>query len=347
MRWRSTRIGLLLLMVGSLVLFAPDQSPLAQNPSENSIQSPTSQSSPPQDDVVRVETDLVTTLFTALDKNRRFVNTLRAEDVRIKEDGVVQEIAFFERETERPLTFVVLVDTSASQEDTLPMLKSAAKLFVKSVLRPEKDSVAVVSFNGRPKVEFGLSNNPAQTLEAIDRVRVELPTDGCEDITTVLDDPRCWTSIWDSVISSVGGLLTTKRKGTRRAIILLSDGDDTSSRATRDEAIASSVRGDVVIYGIGIGDPEKYRLDKSALRKLAERTGGRAFFPKEGTELSGAFAEIESEMRSQYVIAYTPSNRSKNGTYRKLKIEITNPALRKRKLELLHRPGYYAVRQTH
>ena len=339
---RSVRVSIVLLLLASFLLTARDQSLLAQSPTGNQIQSQPIGGSHPQDDVVRVETDLVTTLFTALDKERRFVNTLRAEDVRIREDGVVQEISFFERETERPLTFVVLVDTSASQERTLPMLKSAANLFVKAVLRPEKDSVAVVSFDGRPKVEFGLSNSPTQTMQAIDRVIIDLPQNGCEDMIAVQEEPRCWTSIWDSVIASVNGLLATTRKATRRAIILLSDGDDTSSTATRGEAIAAAVRGDVVIYGIGIGDPEKYRLDKSALRKLAERTGGRAFFPKENTELTGAFTEIESEMRSQYVIAYTPSNRTRDGSYRKLKIEITNSELRKKKLELLHRPGYYA-----
>jgi VWFA-related protein len=124
--------------------------------------------------------------------------------------------------------------------------------------------------------------------------------------------------------------------------VVLTDGDDTSSKATRDEATQTAVRNDVVIYGIGIGDPDKYRLDKGALKKLAEKTGGAAFFPREQAELTAAFKRIEEEMRSQYVIAYVPTNRARDGTFRKLKIEVVNPELRRRKLTLVHRQGYYA-----
>ena len=308
--------------------------------SQSSTQEPTAVA---QDDVLRVETDLVTTLFTALDNNRRFVTTLRAEDVRILEDGKQQNVSLFERETDRPLIMVVLVDTSRSQERTLPDEKRAAKLFIDSVLRPEKDVVAIVSFTGKPKVESGgLTNNPGVINRAIDQMTVEFPPEGCEEQVSPDVDPRCWSGIWDAAVGSVNGLLSAGRKGSRRVIVLLTDGDDTSSRATRDEAIQTSVRNDVVIYGIGIGDPELYHIEKGALTKLAEKTGGRAFFPRENSELSAAFNQIQEEMRSQYVIAYVPTNRTRDGSYRKLKIEVVNPELRRQKLSLIHRQGYYA-----
>ena len=295
-----------------------------------------------QDDVLRVETDLVTTLFTALDSDRRFVTSLRAEDVRILEDGEQQEISLFERETDRPLTMIVLVDTSRSQERTLPQEKIAAKAFIDAVLRPEKDFVAVVSFTARPKVEASLTNDPVVLKRAVDRMEVEFPPNGCEEGVSPEEDPRCWTGLWDSVVSTVQAMLASSRKGGRRVIVVLTDGDDSSSRATRDEAIQTAVRNDVVIYGIGIGDPELYRIEKKPLTRLSEKTGGRAYFPRESTELSSAFSQIQEEMRSQYVLAYVPKNRTRDGAYRKLKIEITNQDLKRRKLTLVHRQGYYA-----
>jgi VWFA-related protein len=296
----------------------------------------------PQDDVVRVETDLVTTLFTALDSDRRFITNLRAEDVRILENGEAQEISLFERETDRPLTMVILVDTSRSQERTLPQEKIAAKSFIDAVLRPEKDFVAVVSFTARPKVESSLTNDPAVLKRAVEQMEVEFPPNGCESDVSPEEDPRCWTGLWDSIVSTVRAMLASSRKGGRRVIVVLTDGDDSSSRATRDEAIQTAVRNDVVIYGIGIGDPELYRIEKKPLARLTEKTGGRVYFPREQTELLSAFNQIQEEMRSQYVIAYVPKNRERDGAYRKLKIEITNPDLKRRKLTLVHRQGYYA-----
>ena len=296
----------------------------------------------PDDDVVRVETDLVTTLFTAVDKERRFITTLRQEDLRIKENGVEQEITLFERETDRPLSIVVLVDTSKSQENTLPDEKRAAKKFIDAVVRPDKDQVAVVSFDGRPHLEAPPSNDVVSIKAAIDKIEVKLPPEGCSADVSVLEDSRCYTSIWDSVIATANQLLSRTNKRTRRVIILLTDGDDSSSQADRADAIKAAISNDVAVYGIGVGDPELYKIERGALSKLTERTGGRAFFPKQDRELSDAFAQIQEEMRSQYVVAYTPKKRDRDGSYRKIKLEVITPELRQRKLQLLHRQGYYA-----
>lgn len=313
--------------------------PLKKSVPQKPQPSPTPQS---DSDVVRVETDLVTELFTAIDKDRRFVTTLRSEDIRVTEDGVDQSVLLFEHETDRPLTMVVLVDTSRSQERTLPIEKSAAQKFVDSVVRPSTDHVAVVSFTGRPRIESPLTGDPKTIAASIARLEVEFPPGGCDPTLSVDEDPRCYTSIWDSVAASSVRLLGPTGKGFRRAIILLTDGDDTSSRLQRDQAIEVAVKEDVVVYGIGIGDPDLYKLNKGSLTKLAEKTGGRAFFPKTDVDLTKAFAQIQEELRSQYVIGYSPTNRAQDGTYRKVDIQVINPELRKRKLRLLHRQGYYA-----
>ena len=298
-------------------------------------------------DVIRVDTDLVNTVFTAVDQDRHFVTTLQASDLRVLENQTPQEISLFERETNRPLTLVILVDTSKSQERTLPDEKRAAKAFLSSVMRPEIDKVAIVSFTGKPDVQQELTDNLPKLNRAIDRLKVELPPNNpeCEEIGTPQEDPLCWTSIWDSVWASTNEVLAKAPEKSRRAIVLLSDGDDTASTIKRQESIDSALRNSVAVYSIGIGDPQFYRMEKDSLEKLSNRTGGRAFFPGSELELQRAFTQIQEELRSQYVVAYSPKNKARDGGRREVKLEIVNPELRKQKLQLLYRQNYYAPKQ--
>ena len=314
---------------------------------------PAAKPTPPPDpadadtEVIRVDTDLVNTVFTAVDQDRHFVTTLRASDVRVLENQTPQEISLFERETNRPLTIVILVDTSKSQERTLPDEKRAAKAFLSSVMRPAIDKVAVVSFTGAPNVQQDLTDSLPKLARAIDRLKVELPADNpeCENVKTPQEDPLCWTSIWDSVWASANEVLAKAPENSRRAIVLLSDGDDTASTIKRQQSIDSAVRNNVAVYSIGIGDPEFYKIEKDSLEKLSNRTGGRAFFPASEPELQRAFAQIQEELRSQYVVAYSPRNKARDGARRDVKLEIVNPELRKQKLQLLYRQNYYAPKQ--
>jgi VWFA-related protein len=128
----------------------------------------------------------------------------------------------------------------------------------------------------------------------------------------------------------------------RRAIILLTDGRDYTSRLSRREAINRALDAETVIYAIGIGDKKYGGVDQGELNAVANATGGRAFFPKRDTDLGEAFAQIEQELRSQYLIAYSPANKKRDGSYRQMRVEITNPDLQKEQLQLRHRPGYFA-----
>jgi Ca-activated chloride channel homolog len=301
----------------------------------------------PEFEVVRVETNLVNTVFTAVDRERHFVTTIRANDLRIYENDVPQAITLFERETDRPLALVILVDTSKSQERTLPDEKKAAKAFIRSVVRADKDKVSVVSFTGVPRIEQQLTENVSRLNQAIDQLRVELPPNNpnCDEEKPVQEDPLCWTSIWDSVWESAGEVLAGGGENLRRAVILLSDGDDTSSTIKRQDAIDAAIKNTVAVYSIGIGDPELYNVEQDSLRKISDRTGGRAFFPRDDVELGRAFAQIQEELRSQYVIAYSPQNKLRDGSHRRIKLEIVNPELRKKKLQLIYRQGYYAPKE--
>lgn len=330
----------------SRVVGAPPAAP-RQSPTP-----PPTQPSEPEAEVVRVETNLVNTLFTAIDKDRHFITSLRQEDVHIFENDVAQPISLFERETDRPLSLAVLVDTSESQRGVLPDEKDAAVAFIDSVIRPDKDRAAVVSFTGVPKVEQVLTNDLAKLRQGIGRVRIELSAENerrlaaGEDPLPKEQDPTGYTGIWDAMWMTIDDLLSKAPEGTRRAIILLSDGDDTSSTIKKQDVIDFAVRSDVVIYSIGIRDanfPEG-KLDSGALRKVSDRTGGRAFFPTQPGELPAAFSQIDQELRSQYLVGYSPTNKSRDGSYRRIRMNVVNPELLKNKTQLLYRQGYYAKR---
>jgi VWFA-related protein len=318
------------------------------SPTETPTPTPTPSPTPAEvEEVERIDTDLTSVLLSATDKKRRFINTLRAEDVRVLEDGVEQRISSFERETDAPLSLVLLVDTSASQEMVLKQEQEAASAFVRSVLRPARDTAAVLSFTGITRLELTPTADTSLLLRAIDSLKVRMTNKSPE----CLDDDaphevqlRCRTGVWDAVVLSVREVLSKTPERTRRAVILLSDGDDTSSRVRLYQAAEYAVRHNTVVYSIGIRDKD-FRggeMRRDFLQALSDQTGGRAFFPKKPADLAGVFAQIEQELRSQYLITYTPTNRARDGSFRKLQLEITDPQLKKQNLRLLYRQGYYA-----
>jgi Ca-activated chloride channel family protein len=303
-----------------------------------------------QDDVIRVDTDITNLPFTAMDKERRFVTTLKAEDVRVLEDGVAQQLFTFQRETDRPLAIAFLIDVSRSQEDTLPEEKAAARLFIEKVIHSDRDLVAIVPFTGLAYLEQGMTRDLLSVYSVLQRVEVAVPAylGAGRPLTGIPTGPGLLappdegtTAIWDAVALTSANVLDRTPGLRRRAIILLSDGLDTASRLMQKESINRALAAETVIYAIGIGS-KRDGVDRAALRDLAQRTGGRAFFPDKKLDLNAVFAEIERELRTQYLLAYSSTNKKRDGAYRKITVEIVNPELRKEKLEIRHRPGYYA-----
>jgi Ca-activated chloride channel family protein len=315
-----------------------------KTPAPRPVPSGLNRASAEEDDVLRVDTELANILLTVIDKNQRFITTLRREDVRVLEDNVSQDVSIFQRETDLPLTLAILIDTSRSQERTLPDEKIAALTFIDSVLRPDRDQAAIISFTGEAVLQQPLTNEVEKLRGAVESVVVGVPPDNpdCEGNISFEREPRCYTGVWDALWVTTDEVLSQTPESTRRAIILLSDGDDTSSMTKRQEAIDFAVKNNIVIYAIGIGDEEEYEIADDALRKVSEKTGGRAFFPKDKQALEAAFGQIQQELRSQYLIAYRPANTRHDGSFRQVRIEIVNPELRKQKLRLLYRQGYYA-----
>lgn len=304
-----------------------------------------------QDDVVRVESDITNLPFTAMDKQHRFVTTLRAEDVRVLEDGVPQKLFTFQQETDRALAIAFLIDVSGSQEVTLPDEKAAARLFIENVIKSNRDQVAIVPFTGLAYLEQEMTRDVLSVYRVLQRVDIAVPAylGSGRPLTGIPTGPRLeappeegTTAIWDAVALTSSNVLTKTPGLRRRAIILLTDGIDTTSRLSAKEAVNRALAAETVIYAIGIGDNKYEVVDRGALRELAERTGGRAFFPDKKFDVNSAFAEIERELRTQYLIAYSSTNKKRDGAYRKITIELTNPDLRRQKIELRHRPGYFA-----
>ena len=380
---RLTRVALVLLLLVSLVSSpalvtsgrAQEKSsqPDANRPRSVSEQvsqtdqtvQPTPEPTPPgkdvetvgDDEVLRVETDLTNVLFTAFDKKtKRFVTTLRQQDIRILEDGVPQEIFTFQQQTDIPLSLAILVDTSGSQERTLPDEKEAARAFVDSVIRPEKDEAAVISFTGEATLEQGLTGNITRVRRALDKIEFDPPSGwlgggivvgGTPPISGTNNALAGSTAIWDALWVTADEVLAEASQGTRRAIILVTDGVDTSSRLKMQEAVDSAIKADAIIYSIGIGDSYMFDgVNEGALRKVSERTGGRAYFPKDESELRDAFAQIQRDLREQYLIAYSPTNKQRDGSFRKIQIDIINPEIGKQSLRLNYRQGYFAKSAT-
>src|SRR5712692_10606763 len=364
---RELRCGLfeLLIVATAAAVFVAGSRAQNTEPQNNNrprrAESPASAPTPPQkpedeitlrsDEVVRVETNLTNILFTASDKQKRFVSNLRREDIRILEDGVPQEIFTFQPNADLPLSLAILIDTSGSEERTLPEEKAAARSFLEAVVRANKDEAAIVSFTGEVTLEQGLTGNIGRLRRAIDQVEFVPPSGyigggvvvgGTPPISGTQQALAGSTAIWDAIWATSNELLSDAAEHTRRAIILLTDGDDTISQVRMQEAINRALKADALIYAIGIGDRYQFSINEGALKKITEGTGGRAYFPRNERELRDSFAQIERELREQYLIAYSPSNKTRDGSYRRVAIEITNPELRKDNLRLTYRPGYFA-----
>ena len=301
-------------------------------------------------EVIKVDTEVVNVLFTAQDRNRRLLLNLKPEDVRILENGQDQPVTAFSRQVDLPLSLAILIDTSASQERTLPEEKSAAISFIESVVRPSKDEVAVVSFTGESTLEQGMTNNLDRLRRAVNQVQFVPPSGyigggvvvGTPPISGRNQATQGSTAIWDSIWVTSEEVLGPAPEKTRRAIILLTDGVNTYGQKKLDDAVQAAQRAEAVIYSIGIGDNFYNGVNEGVLKKISENTGGRAYFPRDEIELRQAFKQIQEEMRSQNLLAYEPSNQNLDGSYRKIEIQLVNPELVKQKVRITHRQGYFA-----
>src|SRR6267143_1802312 len=209
------------------------------------------------------QTNEANILLTAVDKDGRFVNSMRVEDLRVLQDGVPQKVDGLQKISDRSLSLAILIDTSASQERVLPGQRLAANSFLDSVIRPDRDHVAIATFTGTLTIEQNLTNDLPTLRRAIARA-VFVPPPGYVRGGLIVGPPppvsrtpgvsALGTAVWDVVIDACANVLSQSPRETRRAIIVLTDGQDTTSRNRMSAAVDRAVRDDLAIYGIGIGD---------------------------------------------------------------------------------------------
>jgi Ca-activated chloride channel homolog len=292
---------------------------------------------PPDNDPIELSTDVVNVLFSVTDPQNRFVPDVGEADVIVSEAGVRQQVFSFAKQTNLPLAVAVLVDVSSSQEYTFADEKRAAQAFLQGVLRPRKDTAAIVKFREDTSWVQGMTNRLERVYEAFNRLEWESRTTAGSRFGA--------TAFYDAVAVTATELFPkpatdpTPETMVRRAIIVLTDGDDNASDRTLQQAIDDAIRSDVIVYTVGIGD--RYRstaVKRDVLETLARQTGGRAYFPESYTDLRAAFKQIDEELRSQYVIAYEPSNTARDGTFREISVTIPG----RQDVRVYHRKGYYA-----
>ncbi|MCS6951755.1 MAG: VWA domain-containing protein [Bryobacterales bacterium] len=290
------------------------------------------------------EVEVVNILCSVRDKNGALVPNLTRDDFIVVEEGERQQIRYFTRETDVPLTLGLLVDVSPSQERLLEIERRAAAQFFESVLRP-KDLAFLISFGAEVELLQDLTSSVELLRAGLDRLRLSGAVGGLHPgPVPTIHQPRS-TALFDAVYLAAREKL--EREVGRKAIVLITDGVDVGSRVKLEEAIEAAQKADAIIYAIYYVDPEAYSRrgffrfpSDGDLKRMAEETGGRVFRVSKKRTLQHIFDELQEEMRSQYAIGYTPTNPAKDGSFRRIEVRTV-----KKGLKVQARKGYYALRR--
>jgi len=264
-----------------------------------------------------VDVTAVQVTVTVTDGRGRFVSGLRRDQFKVFEDDVPQRIESFAAENV-PLELVAAIDISGSMRTSVPTLKDAVKEFLASV--PSRDNVTLFGFNDNIFPLTRRSKDPAARLAAVDRL-------------------AAWggTALYDVIIR---GLETLDRLTGRKALVVFTDGEDQGSHATRDATVRKLEESDATMYMIGQGERAEAADLRDLMMRLARLSGGRAFFPARIEELRDVFQMVIEDLSNQYLLSYVPTNAERDGTWRAIRIELSDSSLRIRARE-----GYRAKSQ--
>ena len=281
----------------------------------------------PDDSLTTLKTTVneVRVVFTVTDRHGRYIKDLKSNDFKVIDDAKPAELRSFRSETDLPLQVGLLVDASNSVRDRFKFEQDAAIEFLNSIIRPKYDKAFVVGFDATPEVTQDF-------------------TDSTENLSSGVRMLRAGggTAMYDALYFACRDkLLKQAQTGpVRRAIILLSDGEDNLSHVTREEAIEMAERAEVIVYTISTNISGTKGSGDKVLERIAEATGGRSFFPFQMREMSDAFVSIQEELRSQYAIGYKPANFVADGHFRTIEILAQEKGLKVRT-----KKGYYAPKQ--
>lgn len=296
---------------------------------------------------IKIDVDVVNILTSVRDKRGALIPSLQKEDFIILEDGKPQTIKYFTKETDLPLTIGLLVDVSGSQRNLIDIERSAASQFFRDVLR-KKDLAFLISFGEENELLQDYTGSARLLTEGLSQLRVSSGVGGIHPgPVPTMGGPR-GTVLYDAIFLAADEKL--KGEVGRKVIVVITDGVDEGSRLTRNQAIEAAQKSDTVIYSIDYSDPRAYGsfggfggggMGESELRKMSDETGGRVYKVDRRHSLDEVFKELQDEMRSQYSIAYTPTNEVKDGGYRHLEVRLAN-----KELKAQARKGYYAIKSA-
>ena len=275
---------------------------------------------------IKVGVNEVNVIFTVTDKRNHFVKDLTQPDFKFVDDGKpVARIDSFRKETNLPLRVGLLIDASNSVRDRFKFEQESAIEFLNQIIRPKSDKAFTIGFDTTAEVTQDFTDDTDLLGKGVRMLR-----------------PGGGTAMFDAIYYACRDKLLKENAGTatRKAIILLSDGEDNQSRVTREEAVDMAQRAEVIIYTISTNTSGlKLRGDK-VLERFAEATGGRAFFPFKISDVANAFSEIQDELRSQYAVSYVPADFAKDGHFRSIDIVADN-----KKYKVRARKGYFSPKQ--
>jgi len=301
--------------------------PAAQDNTAPAPPNTPSAQAPPQDDqgptTIKVRTNEVNVVFIVTDKHGKRITGMKQADFRILDDNKPVEVRSFLSEANLPLQVGLLVDASNSVRDRFKFEQESAIEFLNQTVRPRYDQAFVVGFDSTPEVTQDFTDSAEKLAHGVKELR-----------------PGGGTAMFDALYFACRDKLVKQPQSgpTRRAIILLSDGDDNQSHVTREEAIEMAQRADAIVYTISTNISGTKKQGDKVLERIADATGGRAFFPFQLRNVADAFAEIQEELRSQYAVAYRPTEFKADGHFRTIEIVAND----RKNFHVRARRGYYA-----
>ena len=263
---------------------------------------------------IRSGVELVSLNVTVTDGSGKYVSDLTQEEFEVYEDGAKQKLTFFSR-TQQPISLALLLDTSASMDERMAIAQEAAIGFARQLHK--EDQAEVIDFDSQVRILQGFTNDSATLEKAIRQ-------------TT----PNGSTSLYNAIYISLKELKKVRAVATsdirRQAIVLLSDGDDTSSLIEFDEVLDLAKRSETAVYCVGLRQGEigrrEFKEAEFVLKQLANETGGRAYFVSDARELPKIYQAIWDELSSQYSIAYSSGNPKRDGAWRRIQVRLLRPS---------------------
>lgn len=325
---------ILLVFAVSTLFYAPALNAQRKPPiSPTPAPSPTPVKEKDDDEVIRVNTELVTLTATVTDKNGRYRADLKRGDFTVYENGTEQKLEYFNTGDRVPVSLGIVFDTSGSMEDKIEGVRDAVEHFVKSVA--PGDEIFLVQFSDSADLIQDFTDDKKRILRGVENL-----------------EPQGSTALFDAVLLGLQKIADGRHR--KRALLLLTDGNDTASSTTFEEIIALARKSEVIVYGLGIGHGEKGSshigifnhqakdtVDMRTLKALADATGGNSYY-LENAHVGGrdlvdeAAAEVAAELKQQYTLGYYPTDKKDTGAFRQIKIEVKDKSLRVRT-----KRGYY------